>query len=80
MNQRVKEPQLLDSAASRIEVDRGRCTGIGICESMAPDRFEVQDDGSLGIRDAIVPEDTPAQVVAAVEGCPAESLRIVRPH
>jgi NADPH-dependent 2,4-dienoyl-CoA reductase/sulfur reductase-like enzyme len=28
-------------------VDRGRCTGLGICESFAPDVFEVDDDGNL---------------------------------
>lgn len=69
-----------NSAGSRIDVDRGRCTGIGICESIAPDHFELQDDGSLAILDPTVPEDAPDQVMAAVEGCPAGSLRIVRQH
>ena len=30
----------------RVEVDLDKCTGHGICESIAEDVFEVQDDGS----------------------------------
>jgi ferredoxin len=29
----------------RVEVDLEKCTGHGICESIADDVFEVQDDG-----------------------------------
>ena len=29
----------------RVEVDLDKCTGHGICESIADDVFEVQDDG-----------------------------------
>ncbi|MEP6631669.1 MAG: ferredoxin [Lapillicoccus sp.] len=31
----------------RIVVDRGRCSGMGICESLAPEHFEVGDDGVM---------------------------------
>ena len=31
----------------RVEVDLDKCTGHGICESIAEDVFEVQDDGSV---------------------------------
>ncbi len=30
----------------RVEVDLDKCTGHGICESIAEDVFEVQDDGT----------------------------------
>jgi ferredoxin len=33
----------------RLEVDVGKCTGHGICESIADDVFEVQNDGLLTI-------------------------------
>ena len=33
----------------RVEVDLGKCTGHGICESIAEDVFEVHDDGSVRI-------------------------------
>ena len=31
----------------RVEVDLDTCTGHGICESIADDVFEVQDDGTV---------------------------------
>ena len=35
----------------RVEVDLDKCTGHGICESIADDVFEVQDDGIVVIHD-----------------------------
>lgn len=31
----------------RIEADRGKCAGLGMCEAMAPDFFEVGEDGTV---------------------------------
>ncbi len=36
----------------KVEVDLAKCTGHGICESIAEDVFEVQDDGTVVIHDA----------------------------
>lgn len=60
-----------------VTVDFDKCTGLGICESLAPDFFEVNDDGELlllkeGIDDAELQE-----VEEAVNGCPTEALKIV---
>jgi ferredoxin len=33
----------------KVTVDRTRCTGLGICESIAPGTFEVDDDSTLEI-------------------------------
>ena len=40
----------------RVEVDLDKCTGHGICESIADDVFEVQDDGVVLIHDSERPE------------------------
>jgi ferredoxin len=62
----------------RIDLDTARCTGLGICESLAPEFFEVQDDGSLLVLgDEVEPRDVDA-VRQAVEGCPTEALRMTR--
>ena len=61
----------------RVVVDRRRCTGIGICESLLPDRFEVDDDGTLQVHDHLVPAGTRAQVEEAVRACPAAALSLV---
>lgn len=29
----------------KINVDRNKCSGIGLCEAMSPDFFEVDDGG-----------------------------------
>jgi ferredoxin len=61
----------------RVEVDWNRCTGNGICESYAPDVFEVQDSGDMELLNATPGEDEREGVEAAVAGCPTESLSIV---
>lgn len=59
-------------------VDYGKCTGLGICESLAPDFFEVNDDGDLELlKEDITPDELQA-VEEAVAGCPTEALSIER--
>lgn len=60
----------------RIVVDQNKCTALGICESLAPDLFEVQDDGSLLILDEHPKGGLCAAAREAVEGCPTEALTI----
>ncbi|BDX33103.1 ferredoxin [Mycobacterium antarcticum] len=61
----------------RVEVDLARCTGHGICESIAEDVFEVQDDGSVLIHDATRPDGDEVRMRQAVTQCPAAALRLV---
>lgn len=59
-------------------VDYGKCTGLGICESLAPLFFEVDDDGDLVLLKEEIAEDELQQVEEAVAGCPTEALSIER--
>ena len=61
----------------RIEVDRARCTGLGICESLAAEYFEVDDDGVLVLLKDDVDGADLRSVREAVRGCPTEALRLV---
>ncbi len=61
----------------RIEVDLNKCTGHGICESIAEDVFEVQDDGIVRILDNERPESDRDRVQQAVTLCPTAALRLV---
>jgi ferredoxin len=61
----------------RVEVDLDRCTGHGICESIADDVFEVRDDGTVHITDAERPESDRERMQQAVTQCPAAALRLV---
>jgi ferredoxin len=62
----------------KVTVDFTKCTGLGICESMAPDIFEVDDDGKLVLLKDDVTDDELQSVEEAVAGCPTEALRIER--
>ena len=62
----------------RIVVNRTTCAGIGICEGIDPERFEVQADGKTHVLKGDL-EDNEALEVArdAVARCPTQSLQIV---
>ncbi len=61
----------------RIVVDRDLCQGHGVCESEAPEVFEVGKDRQVVIGDES-PEDTHRrQVELAVKYCPTHALSIV---
>jgi ferredoxin len=61
-----------------VTVDFTKCTGLGICESMAPNIFEVGDDGKLVLLKDDITDDELQSVEEAVAGCPTEALRIER--
>lgn len=65
-----------EKTAMKIILDRDKCTGLGICESFAPDVFEVDDDGDLDLLTEEVPEGMEAAVRRAVDGCPTAALRL----
>lgn len=61
----------------RISVDREKCTGLGICESLSPEVFEIDEDGALVLKDETVPDELVDEVRQAVDGCPTAALRLV---
>ncbi|MGV0851005.1 ferredoxin [Mycolicibacterium phlei] len=61
----------------RVEVDLDKCTGHGICESIAEDVFEVTDDGYVVLHDPERPESDRERMRQAVTQCPAAALRLV---
>ncbi|HWC82998.1 MAG TPA: ferredoxin [Pseudonocardiaceae bacterium] len=60
----------------RVEADRVLCDGLGICETMAPDFFEVGDDGTVVLLEAEPGERHRADVTAAVDACPMLALKL----
>lgn len=62
----------------KVIVDFAKCTGLGICESIAPEFFEVNDEGGLVLLKGNISEDEIESVEEAVAGCPTEALRIER--
>ena len=65
----------------RIVADLGTCEGLGMCEAMASDFFEVREgeDGveSVHVLSHEVPESERAHVHAATQACPVLALSLV---
>jgi ferredoxin len=60
----------------RIVVDRDRCVGSGSCEALAPDVFEVDDDGVLTVLREQPGDDELPDVRDAVTACPTRALAL----
>jgi ferredoxin len=60
----------------RVVVDYDKCTGLGLCESIAPDFFEVDDDGELQLLRSDAEDSRRAELEEACRSCPTEALSI----
>ena len=62
---------------SRVEVDRERCVGSGSCEMLAPEVFEVGDDGVVAVLLPLSGPDDRALAEDAVQACPTRALSLI---
>ena len=60
----------------RVVVDYDKCTGLGLCESIAPEFFEVDDDGALQLLRSEAEEGRRSELEEACRSCPTEALSI----
>ncbi len=60
----------------RVVADYDRCKSHGNCMSVAPEVFEVRDDGYMYILLEEVPDSMRTACESAVDGCPEQALRI----
>ena len=60
----------------RIVVDRDLCQGHGVCESEAPELFEVDRDRKVRVLDPAPDDSQRAQLELAVKYCPTHALSI----
>ena len=60
----------------KIEVDRSRWDGLGICEGLAPGVFEVDENGELILLTERIDSRALVDVEGAAAGCPMEALRL----
>lgn len=60
----------------RIRHDQSSCASLGLCEDVAPDLFEVGDDGVLRVLDDTPDPARRVFVERAVAACPTRSLSI----
>jgi len=62
---------------TRVHVDLERCLGSGSCEMLAPDLFEVGDDGVVRVLRPLGGDDDLALAQDAVSACPTRALSLV---
>lgn len=60
----------------RIVVDRDKCEGLGMCEAMAHEFFELNDDEVMQVLDESPVEEHRKQLSAAVSSCPMQALTL----
>lgn len=60
----------------RIVLDEEACEGNGLCEAIAPDVFELDDDDRLLIRRTTLSQGELEDVERAVASCPRAALRL----
>ncbi|EHK88054.1 ferredoxin [Saccharomonospora azurea] len=62
---------------SRIELDRDRCEGHGLCEEIAPEIYRLDDDAELELLVDEVPPELLAKAEAGARVCPVAALRVL---
>ena len=63
--------------ATKVVVDRVKCTGLGICEAQSPNHFEIDDDGELLVLKEDVSPDELEELRDTVAACPTGALLLV---
>jgi ferredoxin len=60
-----------------LQIDPGRCQGHAICYLLAPDLFEVDDEGRGSVtRAAMKSDDDQAQAAVAIDRCPERAISL----
>ena len=74
MGSRGKPPNREKNVQVILEVDK--CIGSGSCEMLAPEVFEVGQDGLAHLLDASPGSDMETKCRAAEESCPTQAIQI----
>jgi ferredoxin len=61
----------------KIVVDQSKCTGHARCNAVAPDLYEVDDNGYCALTELDVPAGRESDARAGADGCPERAISIV---
>ncbi|SHK05807.1 ferredoxin [Clostridium cavendishii DSM 21758] len=56
------------------KVDKETCIGCGLCPSICPECFEMDDDGKAKTIKSEVPEGAQSEAKEAESGCPVSAI------
>lgn len=60
----------------KAHVDKDTCIGCGLCPSIAPEVFEMQDDGKAGEIVDSVQESSADVAKEAADSCPVNAIEV----
>ena len=60
----------------KAHVDRDTCIGCGVCPSVCPEVFEMDDEGLSHVIVDTVPEDVEDDAKDAEESCPVNAITV----
>lgn len=64
----------------KVRVDSELCAGFGVCLGLAPEVFELHDDGYAVVLLSDVPPELEDAVREAVSQCPANAISVSEDH
>jgi ferredoxin len=62
---------------AKIKVDDDLCESNALCEALAPQNFEIDDEDYLQVIDDEVTDDNRDAVMQAVAACPKSAISVV---
>ncbi|MBR6690173.1 MAG: ferredoxin [Bacilli bacterium] len=57
-----------------LKVNKDLCIGCGACQAVAPEVFEIEDDGLAAVIVEEIPEYVMEDAIDAKEGCPTNAI------
>ena len=62
----------------RIEADRARCEGHGLCADVAPEIYDLDEDAVVVLKvDGEIPPDLERKAEGGARVCPVAALRVI---
>ena len=58
----------------KVKVNKDACIGCGACQGIAPDVFELSDEGVATVIAETVPKEKEEDVKDAMAGCPTSAI------
>jgi len=58
---------------SRIEIDRETCISVASCVAIAPDNFDLDEEGKARV---ISKDGDNAQILEAAKSCPVDAIKV----
>lgn len=61
----------------KLKVNKDICIGCGACQAIAPEVYEIEDDGLAAVISDEISEEVMEDAIDAKEGCPVAAIEEV---